>query len=358
MQSKILDLKQSDTWAACLAEFPRDRQELFFTPGWYEAFEQKGDGKALCFVFEKEGDVALYPFLMNDIGRYDPDSVMGRYFDIEGAYGYNGVLATTASPSFVGPFQKHFLEFCRESRIVAEFTRFNPVLKNEVVSDYMKIIPVNDNIIVDLKMSEEDLWLKSYDYAVRKSVNKAKRNNLKMVVSDGCTVASGGYLEQFLSIFHSTLDRNQATPESYFDLHYLQTLNKNLGEKALYFFALLEDKAVSAELVLLSPKGGYSFLGGTLAEAYDFRPNHFLKDHLIRRLKKNGKEYYCIGGGKKRGDGIFKYKNSFATDGAHPFYIGTKVHDEATYHDICSRFAARNPEKAERNKDLIFKYKL
>lgn len=336
---------------------PEDRRDIYFGPDYYEVFEKKGDGTANCFIFEKGDNFILYPFLLNDIARYGLEGTSARYYDIEGAYGYNGAVATTGDAGFLADFQRQFLEFCQSSNIIAEFTRFNPAYENQPLSGYLDIAQTNKNVVVDLRLSEEEIWSKSYDYAVRKSIKKAGRNKLQTVFFSGLEIEGDQYLSKFIDIFYATLDRNDATPSSYFNDVFLKNLTRHLGGRVLFCFTLLGNKPVSAELVLLSPRVGYSFLGGTLEEAFEFRPNHQLKNDLILRLKEMGRHFYSIGGGKNIEDGIFRYKKTFAVHGVRPFYIGTKVHNPKIYDEICRKWALANPERSEALRDTFFKYK-
>ena len=73
-----------------------------------ELYENNGDGKAQCFVFEENDEIALYPFLINSVNElgYDLDN---EYFDIQGAYGYNGAVSSSYDEDII----KKFL-FCFE----------------------------------------------------------------------------------------------------------------------------------------------------------------------------------------------------------------------------------------------------
>ena len=95
--------------------------------------------KAMCFVFRKNEGIALYPFLMNSVNDlgYDLDVT---YFDIQGAYGNNGAVTLNDTISFKNEFDMIFKEFCTDSNIIAEFTRFNPILNNHQFFDDQHII--------------------------------------------------------------------------------------------------------------------------------------------------------------------------------------------------------------------------
>ena len=172
MSYLILTLNEKEEWSKLLGKLPIDQQDIYYTPEYYELYENNGEGKATCFVYKEAEDIAMYPFLINSVNELGYN-LSEEYFDIQGAYGYNGVATSNNTISFKNNFQENFCNFCRNYNIIAEFTRFNPILKNNKFSDYLNPIKTNQDIIVDLKYSEIDTWEKVYDSSVRKNVNKA-----------------------------------------------------------------------------------------------------------------------------------------------------------------------------------------
>ena len=124
MKFEVLSLKDKKEWSALLSKLPIEQQDIYFTPEYYELYENNGDGKAQCFVFEENDEIALYPFLINSVNElgYDLDN---EYFDIQGAYGYNGIVSTTIDKDFINLFSKSFNIFCSNNNIIAEFQRIN-----------------------------------------------------------------------------------------------------------------------------------------------------------------------------------------------------------------------------------------
>ena len=98
MNYKVFSLQDKEEWNNLLKKLPTKQQDIYYTPEYYSLYENYGDGKAQCFVFEKEGEIALYPFLINSINQlgYELDN---EYFDIQGAYGYNGVVSSSYDSS-------------------------------------------------------------------------------------------------------------------------------------------------------------------------------------------------------------------------------------------------------------------
>ena len=60
---KILKTNQSEEWNNYLNKVPIRQRDIYYTPEYYLLHEIYGDGEALCFIFENEIGLAIYPFL-------------------------------------------------------------------------------------------------------------------------------------------------------------------------------------------------------------------------------------------------------------------------------------------------------
>ena len=348
---ELLGITDSSKWTRYFESLPPGQQDIYYTPEYYSICEMEGKGKAQCFVFRTENEIALYPFLLNVIDG--PGNIPDKkYFDIQGAYGYNGVISSSYEDAFARSFSDAFEKFAVDSDIIAEFTRFNPVLKNHLFSSYLNPSYNQENIIVDL--SVDSLEKDSYEYSTRKNINKAVRNNLQFLKFTG-TEISAGLLEQFLQIYYATMRRNGADETYYFPLSYFESVAATLGEACTYYFISYQNTIIAAELVLLGKSAGYSFLGGTLTDYYEYRPNDFLKHKIIEDLRNRGFEYFCLGGG---GENLIRYKKSFAKNGSVSFYIGRKIYNPAVYEEVVRQWTGKNPDKSEKYKNIFLKYRM
>ena len=116
----ILDLSNSSEWNNYLNRLPIEQQDVYYTPEYYSLYQNNGDGIAYCFVFEKGNDIALYPFLMNSVNDLGY-KLAKPYFDIQGAYGYNGVVSSSFEKIFIDGFYQEFNSYCEQQNIIAEF---------------------------------------------------------------------------------------------------------------------------------------------------------------------------------------------------------------------------------------------
>lgn len=350
-KGKILGIQNTDEWNRYLAKMDQKQQDVYFRPEYYHLFEKRGDGEAKCFVYESGDAVSMYPFLQNPIRSlgFDLDA---EYYDIQGSYGYNGIVSNTADPEFIQEFYKALDQHCREANIVAEFLRINPLVKSTIEDrpDF-KVIMDRENVFVDLTC--DTIFETEFSRSTRKNVRKAIKNDLKFECFRGDKLDEA-HLEAFIRIYCDTMDRNNADSFYYFKKGYFEAIARELASNALFMFVIYQDEIISCELVLHNSYISYSYLGGTLHDFYQYRPNDFLKYNAIMIMKEMGIQKFLLGGGP---EGVLRYKKTFAENGTIPFYIGKKVHNQAVYDEIVSQWEDKYPEKKEVNKHILLKYR-
>jgi hypothetical protein len=355
MDFEVLDLSQKTRWKEFYDHLPSSQKDILSSPGYYEAFEIRNEGKARCFVYKEEDKVALYPFLLNsvnDLGYDLPD----QYFDIQGTYGYNGIITNSSEINFLKGFSKVFLEFAAGENIIAEFIRFNPVLANQSLSLYTEPIEQLDNVLIDLNISTEEIWTGSYDRSVRNAVRKAEKFNLGYSSFFGKDLDED-WLHHFLVIFHMTMNRNSASDYYYFEDTFFRNLKDLLPENSLFSFASLDGVPISADLILHEGEFAYGLFGGTDAEKYFCSPNSFIRHQEIMQLKSMDIKWYSIGGGHQRNDSIYKYKKSFSTKIHSHFYIGRKIHNALIYNKVVDQWRSGFPDKTGQYENHLLCYR-
>lgn len=330
-------------------------QEIYFSPAYYALCETPS-ARAECFVCERDRDFVLYPYLKTDLRAALAFPLSENLYDIEGAYGYNGPACSSADPALLQAFGTAFTAHCQDNNIIAEFTRFNPVLANHTWSPHLTPEAANKNVVVDLTRSADELWKVSYRHCVRKNVNKARRHSLVVTLAAG-DETTASQRQEFTAIYHATLDKNQAEAHYYFDLSYFESLCRLLPRCCLFAFVMDQDRPIAAELVLLSRETAYSFLGGTLSEGYAVGANNLLKHELILHLKQAGCRQFCLGGGVRMNDGIFRYKSTFAEDGVVDFFVGKKIYLPDAYARLCAQWEQAFPHKVAAFQGYLLKYK-
>lgn len=349
MNYKTLTLNDKEEWNRYLELLPIEQQDVYYTPEYYQLYEENGDGKAECFLFEDDGRIVLYPYLINSVNELGYD-LGDQYFDIQGAYGYNGVVANCDDEYFKELFFSEFNRYCQTNNIIAEFTRFNPIIENHKFETRFKPIYALDNVLIDISLDIDKIWRESFDNGVRKAVKKGNRNKLSYESYRGDEI-SDDLLNSFLKIYYSTMDRNDAGDFYYFSEDYFYQMKNSLPQRVLFSFVSKDDKIISVELNLINEINSYGFLGGTLAKYFPMSPNSFLRFELIKDLKKRGIMNYSMGGGVTKNDSKYKFKKSFSKKIDSNFYIGKKIHNETIYTDVVQQWKTKY--KLEDNNKLL-----
>lgn len=310
-------------WEELWAKWP-DR-EVFASPE-YVLLNAAPHERALCAVGEAEGSHVIYPFLLRALGDVPYCEYALRDFtDIATPYGYGGPFSwgVAWNAEKISAFWHEFDSWATRTSIVSEVVRLS-LFPNSLAEYSGERRVVSDNVVCSLK-SEELLW-HEFEHKVRKNVNRARSSGVRVVVDE-----DGKYFESFLAIYVDTMDRRNARQNYYFPREYFERIHSELKGQFAYFHAFVGETIVSTELVLVSAKRIYSFLGGTDAEWFHLRPNDLLKLEIMNWAFSAGKTDYVLGGGYTRGDGIYKYKLSFAPEGSVPFSIGSRILSSDAY---------------------------
>lgn len=348
---EILSLSEASKWKEYLEQLPIEQQDIYYTPEYYRLYEDLGDGKACCFVFKKGVDIALYPFLINSVNAlgYDLDK---QYYDIQGAYGYNGVISSSYETNFIDTFYSRFNSYCNESNIIAEFTRFHPLLKNRFFfSKKTNVIFDRSTVFVDLRNDFRSIF-QHFQSTTRKQIRRIEnRYGIKLKILK----ADSQVAEEFYSIYRESMDRVNSTEYLYFNKKYFEQI-ANL-EESFFFMACKEEKPVSAIIAMKYGQYIHGHLGGTTTKYLNLSPSSFLYSEIIRFGKKAGCTHFHVGGGATQSidDPVLKYKKNFSKENAE-FYIGKNIYDLKIYNKIVNQWEKLYPEKIAKYKNHLLKY--
>ncbi len=304
-----------DVWAA----WPR--RDVLAHPHYVGLFKRPGD-RVLCAAMTTERGGILHPFIQRRLAD-EPWAQGFRGCDLTSAYGYAGPFAWGASAAEGEDFWTHFDAWAEGEGAVTAFGRLG-LFPEDQLPFRSETADRGLNIVCDLQLDDERLW-DEYGHSVRKNVRRARR--------DGVAVEfdfSGARLDDFLKIYRSTMDRREALSQYYFPRSFFESIITRLPGQYVFVHAMCGGRVVSSEIVLLSATRGYFFLGGTLADAFQMRPNDLLKHESIRMCRDLGKHHLVLGGGYGTAEGLLRYKLKFAPRGGRPFRVATRTYDAST----------------------------
>ena len=320
---EVLDpLTDTEKW---LHRWQHSGREPFAHPSFCRHFAGSGE-RAAGLVVESELGFALIPLI---IRRVHTGNSGQDLYDATSPYGYGGPFLSGALAP--GAALDGLEDWAARQGLCSVFLRLSLGLDlmPGTRTGRSRVVRSADNVVVDLRRTEAQLW-DTYDRKVRKNVRKAVR--------EGCSVRRDERLEDvgsFLDVYWSTMQRRGAAQWYHFDKRFFDSFLETMaGCYSVFSVVDQGGRVVSVELVLESDRYLYSFLGGTLADAFPLAPNDLLKHEVIRHGRRTGREGFVLGGGYQPGDGIFRYKRAFAPDGVRGFLTARIIGDAERYSQL------------------------
>ena len=352
MDYEIIDLQSKKRWRELLSELPSSQRDIYFLPEYYELCHNSGKEFIRCFVFRHKERLALYPFIatpVSGLGLLDSEC---EYCDIQGAYGYNGVISSSCDATFIDAFYEAFSQHCIESGVVAEFARFHPFLNNhEFSSNHMDVLLNRQTVWLDLTQGHDAIWEKSYASRNRNMIRKALKNNLSAEFSTGLDS-----YKRFYDLYKETMKRLQADGFYFFDWSYFQQMFERLGKMQFIVEVLHDGSPIASILVLHCGEYAHYHLSARDDNFHNLGAGNLALDAAIKRLAEAGCKKFNLGGGFCQDDSLFKFKSSFSKERMN-FYIGKKIHNQDIYQKLCKAWEEKNPEKKETYSKFILKYR-
>lgn len=350
MAYKLLCLDNIFEWNRLHDLLPTDQQDVYFTPEYYALYEQNGDGKAYCFVYEESGDIVLYPFLLNSINQlgYELDD---EYYDIQGAYGYNGIVTSSKDAGFIARFHECFDQFCQEHHIAAEFSRFHPLLNNqELASPKMQMFYSRKTVKLDMSFSVDDIWKNQFSSKNRNVIRKAEK--------DGVTIVESQDYEFFRQMYDQTMRNVNAEEFYFFPAEYYEKFKETFCDNLILCFAMYDGKPISGSMFMFSKDYAHYHLSGRDKNYYKIAANNAVLWYGIQKAKGRGCKWFHFGGGTtgEDNDMLLHFKQNFSKENGE-FWIGKRVHNQEVYDSIVAQWKERYPESYQANKVKLLGYR-
>jgi hypothetical protein len=306
----------------------------------------------LCYFTYGDTDntLVLMPFLLRKI------IVTGftSYYDVSSPYGYSGPLFNEdMSRAYLLDFWEAVDVWYKSNNIVTEFIRFSLSLNHQFYTG--KLVPTLNNVNGIIQADKTIQW-DNFKAKVRNNYRKAVANNLSIkIINDPDDLE---HVKVFYDIYITTMRRLNADKSYFFSLSYFENIIRLNKHNYAIAYVYKDDVAISTELIFISGHTLYSYLGGTLSDYFDCRPNDFLKIQVMKWARKNKHSYYVLGGGRQNDDSLYKYKKTFfPNDEDVIFYTGRKVIDTVVYKKLVDTIKTVAPHKDARGVHYFPKYR-
>ena len=144
------------------------------------------------------------------------------------------------------------------------------------------------------------------------------------------------------------MQRRRAAGFYYFDRPFFERLTGVLPGQYAFFHVVKGSELLASELVLVSTRFVYSFLGGSNYSHSELRPNDLLKHSAVEWSHNTGRKAFVLGGGSDPRDGILRYKLSFSPNGAIPFCTSAWCLDDEAVGQLVAKRAEAERKKGRK----------
>lgn len=340
---KLLDCYDKN-WNLLLKEMPINMQDIYYTSEYYKMHEINGDGRSKLFYYtDNQGNIGLYPFILNKIEGYDLDH---DYYDIETAYGYGGPIVNSHDDIFLKRFEESFVEFCNDNNIVAEFVRFHPLIQNEnIFKENMQVIHNRSTVYLDLTKGIDRIWNEDIKSKNRNVIRKAEKSGINIRISNNFDI--------FVSIYNETMHKVHAGDYYYFNDKYYENIKDN--SHFILLEAVRESRVIATAIFIGYGKYFHYHLAGSVKDELKYSPNNLLIWEAIKFAADKGYKMMHFGGGltDSLDDNLFKFKSSFSKEYAD-FYIGKRIHNKEIYRYLIEQWEKKNNRKS----NILLQYRM
>ena len=305
--------------------------DIYFLPDWGEFFETKErEGKVHYFTFKHRWGHVFYQFIL----RPTPVQLGGPiYHDIITPYGFSGPIILSGDPErkhqLVALFNQEFRKYCEAHRIVTEYVRFNPWLKNRL--DFEQFYEFRDNgftLYIDLTVY--DFFTDQFSAAARNKVRKAQKNNVEIEID-----YSGQSVPQFHRLYMQTVERHKIEPYYQFSEELLQASFVRFKGKQFLVNAKHKGRYVSSSLMLHHGEYMHYHLAANDPAFYSLAGNSLIIYEACKWAVENGKKQLHLGGA--RNDDLYRFKRNFTNTEPLKLLMGKRIHDHLVYDQLVEK---------------------
>jgi predicted N-acyltransferase len=313
------------------------QKDIHFSQDYLKIYEEHLNAKCQMFIYKDGEEYLLYPFFKRTI------SDKGDLYDVISPWYYGGPLISNGfNLSKVKDFLREFEKYCRENKIVSEFTIFHPYLENhKVLSKYVKIDQAGEVVYVDLT-KDLDSILMSFSSSCRRNIRKNLKNDeIKIIIGSKdkqhlkkilkIISISDTHLKKYLGIYNSSMKEKKARDFVCFSYDFFKQLRDKLKDKFTLIYLEYKKKVVASWIFLHKYDIMYYYLGSRDSNLDTVKSANRILYEGINYGIQLGLKTMDLGGGN---ESLMEYKKSFSPL-TKPKYVFKHIYDMDLYKKLC-----------------------
>jgi hypothetical protein len=310
--------------------------DIYHSAGFHRCAEASDEGEARLAVVEEHGRGLAWPYLLRRVAEV-PELASWDAVDVTSVYGYPGPVAWGCEPgdAFLARAWAELVGLWREERVVTAFTRFHPLLRNDLLAvDFRApgeatgansaVTQLGLTVSVDCTI-EDEAAEQEYDPQVRRAVARSRRDGFTTFHDEEWTE-----FDAFRDLYRATMAHNNAAAYYFFPDAHFERLRAELPGHVHLMITHREGVVVAAGVML-----EFGGIVQTYLSASDRgvrpSPKPLFYDDIRRWARARGNRVFHLGGGRgSKDDSLLQFKARFSNQ-RHPFSVGHWILDA----DLC-----------------------
>lgn len=320
----------TSTWITDLSSW-QDQLDLiggydfYQLPGYIEQEALLMEGEARAFHYQRDGFEALLPLIVRSVPGQE-----GKWRDAISPYGYPGIVMNNQNGySLFEEVVSAYHDFANREGIVSTFIRLHP-LHNTA------LLPEQKGIAQTFRGKTYSIYLPDGVQSIRANYSSNHRRNLKKLLRLGFKAVFDRWdlLEQWQSIYVSTMERLGAGDYYKFDLSYFETLKEKLNCRLVTVLDTEGEVACGGVFTYYADVIQYH-LGGTAARHLAIAPSKLMFDAVMEEGVSSGnlRSFHLGGGVGARDDSLARFKRGFSNR-EHWFRTLEMIHHKDVYGNL------------------------
>lgn len=285
--------------------------DVYHLPGYHHLAQLHGEGEARLLVYAESNYYIALPLLLRPIDEVQGLEVAGRgWRDATSVYGYAGpVTSHSALPDQVlANFRIALHKYLREQRVVTLFTRCHSLIdQRKIIGDLGSQVLLGPTVSIR-PTTDETLLLAQYRSNHRTHINRLRRLGTKCIWD-----SRGAEMKHFVSLYHETMDRVNATNLYYFNLEYFEKLWELTPGAVNLCLLELDNRFICSGIFTLCNGIVQYHLSGVAEDYVRLSPMKLLIHEAVLWAAQRGAYTLHLGGGLgAREDALFQFKADFS----------------------------------------------
>lgn len=345
---RVISIEQTEEWNRIVKSF--DDWDIYYTNEYATSLMLHGDGDPMLVSWEMDNNAICFVIMKEDIAGVKPfkgDLEKNYYFDATTPYGYGGPLIKGNIDKIVkSRYIDELKDILKNLGIISVFFRFHPLLSNHLnFKEEFNAKSFKSTICIDTSC-EENIW---------NNMDSSNRNMIRKAIKSGVNIEfdKGERIEEFISIYNSTMDAHEADNYYYFEKEYYNFLVQEMKDNVLFAYSIIEGQVIGASILFYNDEYMHYHLSGTNRLYRKYASTNLLLYEASKWACAHGISKFHLGGGIDAEDSLYKFKKKFNKKGSLDFYIGRLITDTKKYDYLVNFRKSRDTEFDENNEFMI-----